>query len=167
MQPQLSRGRARPRRGAGGLVVSRPSLKQVIPGSVPPWRAPCFAWPCRGFGLPGVFSWLCHGFLLPAGRNRGAASEVTSHSATARLNFSYYSSRCKNLLVKLFLFLQVETRSSGLLSQRALKASLMSAQLFASAFPLARNFATGRLPLVPHRCSLSAARTLLLLATFC
>ena len=46
----------------------------------------------------------------------------------------------------------------------------MSAQLVAFAFPLARNFATGRLPLVPH-CSLLAARhpraRLLLLATFC
>ena len=57
-----------------------------------------------------------------------------------------------------------------LLSQRARKASLASAQLVAFAFPLARNFATGRLPLVPH-CSLLAARRprarLLLLATFC
>ena len=44
-----------PRRGAGGLVVLRPSLKRGVPGSVPPWRAPCFSWPCRGFGLPGVF----------------------------------------------------------------------------------------------------------------
>ena len=30
-----------PRRGAGGLVVARPSLKRVVPGSVPPWRALC------------------------------------------------------------------------------------------------------------------------------
>ena len=104
-------GAPEPRRGAGGLVVLRPSLKRVVPGSVPPWRAPCFAWPCRGFGLPGVFSWLCHGFLLPAARNHGAASEVASRSAIARLTFPYYSSRYKNLLVKLFL--QVETRSSG------------------------------------------------------
>ena len=148
-----------PRRGAGGLVVLRPSLKRVVPGSVPPWRAPCFAWPCRGFGLPGVFAWQSHGFLLPAARNHGAAAA----------HLSYYSSCYKNLLVKLFL--QVETRSSGRSpSQRALKASLMSAQLFAFAFPLARNFATGRLPLVPHR-SLPAVRhsraRLLLLATFC
>ena len=57
-----------------------------------------------------------------------------------------------------------------LLSQSARTASLMSAQLFAFAFPLARNFATGRLPPVPPR-SLLAARhlraRLLLLATFC
>ena len=56
-----------------------------------------------------------------------------------------------------------------LLSHGARKASLMSSQLFAFAFPLARNFATGRAPLVPHR-SLLAARhpraRLLLLATF-
>ena len=45
-------GAAGPRRGAGGLVVI--SLKRVVPGSVPPWRAPCFAWPRCGFGLPGV-----------------------------------------------------------------------------------------------------------------
>ena len=51
-----------PHRGAGGLVVLRPSLKRVVPGSVPPWRAPCFAWPCRGFGLPEVFSRLRRGF---------------------------------------------------------------------------------------------------------
>ena len=44
-----------PRRGAGGLVVLRPSLKRVAPGSVPPWRAPCFAWPCRGFGAAWSF----------------------------------------------------------------------------------------------------------------
>ena len=79
----------------------RPSLKRVVPGSVPPWRAPCFAWPCRGFGLPGVFSWLRRGFLLPAARNRGAASEVASCPAIARL-FPYYSSCCKNLLLNLF-----------------------------------------------------------------
>ena len=30
-----------PRRGAGGPVVARPSLKRVVPGSVPPWRALC------------------------------------------------------------------------------------------------------------------------------
>ena len=36
-------------------MVLRPSLKRGVPGSVPPWRAPCFSWPCRGFGLPGVF----------------------------------------------------------------------------------------------------------------
>ena len=47
-------GAAGPRRGAGGLVVVRLSLKRVVPGSVPPWRAPCFAWPRCGFGLPGV-----------------------------------------------------------------------------------------------------------------
>ena len=70
-----------PHRGAGGLVVLRPSLKRVVPGAVPPWRAPCFAWPCRGFWLPGVFSWLCRGFLLPAARNCGAASKVASRSA--------------------------------------------------------------------------------------
>ena len=35
-------------------MVLRPSLKRVVPGSVPPWRAPCFAWPRCGFGLPGV-----------------------------------------------------------------------------------------------------------------
>ena len=33
-------------------MVLRPSLKRVVPGSVPPWRAPCFAWPRCGFGLP-------------------------------------------------------------------------------------------------------------------
>ena len=87
-----------PHRGAGGLVVLRPSLKRVVPGSVPPWR---FAWPCRGFGLPGVFSCLRRGFLLPAARNCGAASEVASRSAIARF-FPYYSSRYKNLLLKLF-----------------------------------------------------------------
>ena len=81
-------------------MVLRPSLKRAVPGSVPPWRAPCFAWPCRGFGLPGVVSWLCHGFLLPAARNRGAASEAASCSAIARLNFPYYSSCYKNLLVR-------------------------------------------------------------------
>ena len=99
-----------PHRGAGGLVVVRPSLKRVVPGSVPLWRAPCFAWPCRGFWLPGVFSWLRRGFLLPAARNRGAASEVASRSAIARF-FPYYSSCYKNLLLKLFL--QVETSSAG------------------------------------------------------
>ena len=36
-------------------MALRPSLKRGVPGSVPPWRAPCFSWPCRGFGLPGVF----------------------------------------------------------------------------------------------------------------
>ena len=82
-------------------MVLPPSLKRVVPGSVPPWRAPCFAWPCRGFGLPRVFSWLCRGFLLPAARNRGAASEVASRSAIARL-FPYYSSCYKNPLLKLF-----------------------------------------------------------------
>ena len=82
----------------------RPSLKRVVPGSVPPWRAPCFAWPCRGFGLPGVFSWLCRGFLLPAARNRGAASEVASRSAIAR-SFPFCSSRST--------FEAVKTRSSG------------------------------------------------------
>ena len=35
-------------------MVVRPSLKRVVPGSVPPWRAPCFAWPRYGFGLPGI-----------------------------------------------------------------------------------------------------------------
>ena len=97
-------GETGPRRGAGGLVALRPSLKRVVPGSVPPWRAPCFAWPCRGFGLPGVFSWLCRGFLLPAARNRGAASEVASRSAIAR-SFPFCSSRST--------FEAVKTRSSG------------------------------------------------------
>ena len=87
-------------------MVLRPSLNRVVPGSVPPWRAPCFAWPCRGFWLPGVFSWL----LLPAARNRGAASEVASRSAIARF-FLYYSSCYKNLLLKLLP--EVETSSAG------------------------------------------------------
>ena len=128
-----------------------------------------FARPCRGFGLLGVFSWLCHGF---AARNRGAASEV----GRRRADFLQFSNR----LVFLRGFAQSRRHSLQrgarffearvLPSQRVRKASLMSAQLFAFAFPLARNFATGRLPLVPHR-SLLAARhpraRLLLLANFC
>ena len=45
-----------PRRGAGGPVVARPSLKRVVPGSVPPWRALC-AEPARA--LKAFFSVLC------------------------------------------------------------------------------------------------------------
>ena len=48
-------GSAGPRRGAGGLAVVRLSLKQVVPGSVPPWRAPLFSWPRSDFRLPGFF----------------------------------------------------------------------------------------------------------------
>ena len=44
------------RRGAGGLVVVRPSLKRVVPGSVPPWRAPCAA---SAHALKAFFSILC------------------------------------------------------------------------------------------------------------
>ena len=89
-------------------MVLRPSLKRVAPGSIPPWRAPCFAWPCRGFGAPGVFSWLCHGFLLPAARHRGAASEVASCAAIARLNFPCCSSCEKKTTFEAF-----SSRSSG------------------------------------------------------
>ena len=64
-------------------MVLRPSLKRVVPGSVPVVVSE----------LPGVFSWLCDGFLLPAARNRRAASEVASRSAIAQFNFPYYSSR--------------------------------------------------------------------------
>ena len=46
----LAAGAAGSRRGAGGPVVLRPSLKRVVPGSVPPWRAPCFAWPAAVSG---------------------------------------------------------------------------------------------------------------------
>ena len=129
-------------------MVLPPSLKRVVPGSVPPWRAPCFAWPCRGFGCCEFFSWLCHGFLFPAARNRGAASEVVRRRADF-LQFSIlrgFAQSRRHSLQRGARFLE----ASVLLSQRARKASLMSAQLFAFAFPLARNFATGRLPLVPH-----------------
>ena len=137
----------------------------MVPGSVPPWRAPCFAWPCRGFGLPGVFSWLCRGFLLPAARNRGAASEVASCSAIAQF-FPFCSSRYKNLLLKLFA--ASRDTSDDAVRRRAdfrqcsnrlvFLRGVAQAQLFAFAFPLARNFATGRLPLVPHcsRCLVPA-----------
>ena len=124
-------------------MVLRPSLKRVVPGSVPPWRAPCFAWPCRGFGRWWFFSWLCHGFLFPA-----AAPEVVRRRADF-LQFStlrgFAQSRRHSLQCGAR-FLE----ASVLLSQRARKASLMSVQLFAFAFPLARNFAMGRLPLVHH-----------------
>ena len=101
LRPQLSRGRsgAPPR---GWWPSGRASVSEAGgPGLGSPWRAPCFARPCRSFWLPGVFSWLRRGFLLPADRNRGAASEVASRSAIARL-FPYYSSCYKNLLLKLF-----------------------------------------------------------------
>ena len=107
-------GAPEPRRGAGGLVVLPPSLKRVVPGSVPPWRAPCFAWPCRGFGLPGFFSWLRLG--------------------GTRIFFNVLSARLR----------AVETAFFDVGPTCCL------------CFPLARNFATGRLPLVPH-CSLLAA----------
>ena len=45
-----------PRRGAGGLVVVRPSLKRVVPGSVPPWRALCVE---SARALKAFFSILC------------------------------------------------------------------------------------------------------------
>ena len=47
-------GSAESRRGAGGLAVVRLSLKRVVPGSVPPWRAPLFSWPRREMRLPGA-----------------------------------------------------------------------------------------------------------------
>ena len=150
-------------------MVLRPSLKRVVPGSVPPWRAPCFAWPCRGFGLPGVFSWLRRGFLLPA-RDRGAASEIASGPAIARL-FPYYSSCYKNLLLKLFPASrdkQLRPTARGFSSmfkslglsarlRAARRRSLMSAQLVAFAFPLARNLVACRLFLIA-RCLLPATR---------
>ena len=45
-----------PRRGAGGPAVARPSLKRVVPGSVPPWRALCAA---SARALKAFFSILC------------------------------------------------------------------------------------------------------------
>ena len=97
-------------------MVLRPSLKRGVPGSVPPWRAPCFAWPCRGFGSPGFFLWHCHGFLLLTARNRGRAVGVAAKAASrsAQASSSGFAEKkthgCKSLLLQLF---QVETRSSG------------------------------------------------------
>ena len=165
-----------PRRGAGGLVVARPSLKRVVPGSVPPWRAPCFGWPCHGFWLPGVFSWLRRGFLLPAARNRGAASQFASRSAIARFfplvqfmlqksTFEAFSCTSRqaapadDVVRRHADFLQRSNRSAFLRGfAQSRRRSLMSAQLLAFVFPLARNFATGCLPLVPHRSPLAARR---------
>ena len=94
----------------------RPSLKRGVPGSVPPWRAPCFSWPCRGFGLPGVFF-------------RGAAMVfyfqplelVAEPLGCCQSRFSLGSSFQLGLrLIKLMAakvnscsFFQVETRCSG------------------------------------------------------
>ena len=53
--PRVGRGRGgAPPRGWWPSGLASVSLKRVVPGSVPPWRAPCFAWPRCGFGLPGV-----------------------------------------------------------------------------------------------------------------
>ena len=97
-------------------MVLRPSVKRGVPGSVPPWRAPCFSWPCRGFGLPGVFF-------------RGAAMVfyfqplelVAEPLGCCQSRFSLGSSFQLGLrLIKLMaakvyfcIFFQVETRSSG------------------------------------------------------
>ena len=35
-------------------MVVRLSLKRVVPGSVPPWRAPLLSWPHSDFRLPGA-----------------------------------------------------------------------------------------------------------------
>ena len=97
-------------------MVLRPSLKRGVPGSVPPWRAPCFSWPCRGFGLPGGFF-------------RGAAMVfyfqplelVAEPLGCCQSRFSLGSSFQLGLrLIKLMAakvnscsFFQVKTRSSG------------------------------------------------------
>ena len=35
-------------------MVVRLSMKRVVPGSIPPWRAPLFSWPRSDFRLPGA-----------------------------------------------------------------------------------------------------------------
>ena len=48
-------------------MVLRPSLKRVVPGSVPPWRAPWFAWPCPGVFFRGFVMDFCFQPLEIAG----------------------------------------------------------------------------------------------------
>ena len=105
LRPQLSRGRAgAPPRGwwPSGLA----SVSEA--GGPGLGSSPLFCVAVSWFRAAGS----CF-VALPriSASSRGAASEVASRSAIARLNFPYYSSCYKNLLVKLFL--QVETRSSG------------------------------------------------------
>ena len=46
----MGRGRGgAPPRGWWPSGLASVSLKRVVPGSAPPWRAPCFAWPRCGF----------------------------------------------------------------------------------------------------------------------
>ena len=97
-------------------MVLRPSLKRGVPGSVPPWRAPCFSWPCRGFGLPGVFF-----VALPWFSTSNRSKSWPSRWGCCQSRFSLGSSFQLGLrLIKLTAakvyfcsFFQVETRSSG------------------------------------------------------
>ena len=70
-------------------MVLRPSLKRGVPGSVPPWRAPCFSWPCRGFGLPGVFfvalPWFSTSNRSNSWPSRWVAAKAASRSASCQL----------------------------------------------------------------------------------
>ena len=72
-----------PRRGAGGLVVARPSLKRVVPGSVPPWRALC-AESARALKAFFQFSVFPASFLL--GRGGGAPPQLQWPSGRASVS---------------------------------------------------------------------------------
>ena len=67
----MGRGRAGPRRSFGGPVVLRPSLKRVVPGSVPPWRALALRGPAVVSGCRASFFVPLSWFSTP-GRKHGS-----------------------------------------------------------------------------------------------
>ena len=164
----MGRGRGgAPPRGWWPSGLASVSLKRVVPGSVPPWRAPCFAWPRCGFGLPGV-DFRAPAVVFTSGRKHGsdALARLKRPCCSGAPFFFRRQARSskleagkpQHLLLKRFAravssrTFSVKPLLPGLFSLRGkIRGSNAACQLLCrsplAVAPVLRNFAAGRPPL--------------------